>query len=109
MRASAYSPSHFRRHESSFAAGERAHARPAQAQGGRTRARREGTRLGAVGALAFAAALTGALCIGRSNSEDGHLAAESGAGFWLGLVGASTMLVLLLYPMREWMKARRRL
>ena len=62
-----------------------------------------------MGALAFAAALTLSLCIGWSISEDGHLTPESGVDYGLGMVGAITMLVLRLYPMREWTKARRRL
>jgi hypothetical protein len=60
-----------------------------------------------VGALAVAAALAATLFVGWSNSEEGHLTPESGVGYWLGIVGASTMLVLLLYPLRKRMKALR--
>ncbi len=43
------------------------------------------------------------------NREDNGLTPESGVGYWLGIVGASLMLLLLLYPLRKrvkkWLRA----
>jgi len=45
--------------------------------------------------------------IGWRDSEEGHLTPESGLSYWLGIGGASAMLLLLLYPLRKRMKALR--
>jgi len=41
--------------------------------------------------------------------DEGHLTAETGLGYWLGIVGGSLMLVLLLYPLRKRVRRMRRL
>jgi hypothetical protein len=49
----------------------------------------------------FSGLLVTALFIGWRINEEGHLAAESGIGYWLGIVGSLAMLALLLYPLRK--------
>lgn len=49
----------------------------------------------------FACGLVGALVVGWLNREDGSLTPEHGAGYWLGIAGASAMALLLLYPLRK--------
>ena len=39
--------------------------------------------------------------IGWKNKEFSNLTPESGAGYWLGIIGGSLMLILLLYPLRK--------
>lgn len=39
--------------------------------------------------------------IGWENKELSNLTPESGAGYWLGIIGGSLMLILLLYPLRK--------
>lgn len=39
--------------------------------------------------------------VGWKNKELSNLTPESGAGYWLGIVGGSLMLILLLYPLRK--------
>jgi hypothetical protein len=41
------------------------------------------------------------LSIGWLDRDDSGLTPESGLGYWLGIVGASLMLLLLLYPLRK--------
>ena len=110
MRASADSQPDLRRRDPRFAAGKRTRARhAAHARCGRTRDAR-GTEpgrksvLGAVGAIAFAAALTGTLVVGWCTSKEGDLT-EIGVGYWPGIAGASTMLLLVLYPVHKRMNA----
>jgi len=109
MRSSAFSQADFRRRGPSFAARKGGGVTPvAHARADRTRdAARERSFLGTVGVLAFATALTAALLIGWRDSDEGHLTPESGLGYWLGIVGGSAMLLLLLYPLRKRMKALR--
>ena len=57
----------------------------------------------------FAAAVTGALAFGWITREEQHLSPEEGIGYWLGIVGAATMLMLLLYPLRKRFKSLRHL
>jgi hypothetical protein len=45
--------------------------------------------------------ISGVLVAGWLQRNEGHLTPEHGAGYWLGLVGGSAMLVLLLYPLRK--------
>jgi hypothetical protein len=42
-----------------------------------------------------------ALWIGWVNRDDNGLTPVSGTGYWLGIVGSSFMLLLLLYPLRK--------
>ena len=58
--------------------------------------------------FAFGAALVIALLIGWLNRDEGHLTPESGLGYWLGIVGGGSMLLLLIYPLRKRMKLLRR-
>jgi hypothetical protein len=51
--------------------------------------------------LAFSIAIVVALWIGWLNREDSGLTPESGAGYSLGIVGSSLMVLLLLYPLRK--------
>lgn len=39
--------------------------------------------------------------IGWKNKELSNLTPESGTGYWLGIIGGSFMLILLLYPLRK--------
>jgi len=39
--------------------------------------------------------------LGWKNKEYSNLTPESGAGYWLGIIGGTLMLVLLLYPLRK--------
>lgn len=41
--------------------------------------------------------------------KEGHLTAESGLGYYLGIAGVTALLLLLTYPMRKRMKFMRRL
>jgi hypothetical protein len=67
------------------------------------------SRLTNIPPLAFTAAITVGLFIGWSNREEGHLTPATGTGYWLGIAGASAMLVLLLYPLRKRMNSLRHL
>jgi len=51
--------------------------------------------------IAFGIALTVILAVGWMNRNEGHLTPESGLGYWLGIIGGSLMLLLLLYPLRK--------
>ena len=55
--------------------------------------------------LAFGIAIAVVLAYGWSMREEGHLTAEEGAGYYLGIIGGSMMLVLLLYPLRKRLRA----
>ncbi len=52
----------------------------------------------------FLTLLTLIMMAGWQNRDESYIVAESGLGYWLGVVGASMMLLLLLYPLRK--KAR---
>jgi hypothetical protein len=67
----------------------------------------EPNRLGNIPALAFGACVAAALLIGWHRSEEGHLTPESGTGYWLGIAGASAILLLLIYPLRKRIKGLR--
>jgi hypothetical protein len=60
--------------------------------------------LSGVGTLLFAAAVIGALYLGWIKRDEEYISADTGLGYWLGIVGSLMMLVLLLYPVRK--KAR---
>ena len=47
------------------------------------------------------------LFYGWLQSDEGHLTAETGLGYYLGIAGSLLMLVLLLYPLRKRMRALR--
>ncbi|HED17375.1 MAG TPA: pyridine nucleotide-disulfide oxidoreductase [Gammaproteobacteria bacterium] len=49
------------------------------------------------------------LLAGWLNRHSSNLTAETGTGYWLGIIGGVLMLLLLTYPMRKHMKAMRRL
>jgi hypothetical protein len=66
-------------------------------------------RLANIPPLAFTAAIAVTLFIGWCNREEGHLTPATGTGYWLGIAGASAMLVLLLYPLRKRMNSLRHL
>jgi hypothetical protein len=57
-----------------------------------------------VAPLLFGCATAVVLWAGWINREDNGLTPESGVGYWLGIVGSSLMLLLLLYPLRKRMK-----
>ena len=57
--------------------------------------------------LTFTAVILAALYLGWINRDEGHLTAASGLGYWLGIVGGSMMLFMLLYPMRKRVKILR--
>lgn len=57
----------------------------------------------------FAVAVLTALCLGWSYRDEGHLTPESGVGYWLGILGGTIMLLLLLYPLRKRLRLLRRL
>lgn len=49
----------------------------------------------------FGAGVVLALIYGWNHRDDNYLSAESGAGYVLGIVGGSLMLILLLYPLSK--------
>jgi hypothetical protein len=53
------------------------------------------------GAWIMTISVTAAMVYGWQNRAEGHLTAEKGVGYWLGIVGGSLMLLLLLYPLRK--------
>lgn len=57
-----------------------------------------------VAPLMFGSVVVVVLWGGWLNREDNGLTPVSGVGYWLGIVGASLMLLLLLYPLRKRVK-----
>jgi hypothetical protein len=53
------------------------------------------------GLLLFASVIIGVLLLAWMERDEGYLTAESGVGYWLGIVGAIVMLMLLAYPLRK--------
>lgn len=53
------------------------------------------------GTWLFATAIASSLIYGWYISPEQYLSAEEGPGYYLGIVGASMMLALLLYPLRK--------
>ena len=49
----------------------------------------------------IAMAVIAVVIVGWLDSDEGHLTPESGTGYWLGIIGASAMLLLLVYPLRK--------
>jgi hypothetical protein len=64
-------------------------------------------RPGSIFPKLFTAAVLAALWIGWVNRDDNGLTPVTGTGYWLGIVGGSLMLVLLLYPLRKRMPSLR--
>jgi hypothetical protein len=57
--------------------------------------------------LLFGSAVVIVLWAGWLNRDDNGLTPESGVGYWLGIVGGSLMLLLLLYPLRKRVRSLR--
>src|SRR6478672_738500 len=57
-------------------------------------------RLAYILPVAFGTATAAALLFGWHNSEEIELTPGTGVGYWLGIAGASAMLLLLFYPLR---------
>ncbi len=53
------------------------------------------------GPIVFGGCVVSLLFVAWLNRDEGHLTAESGAGYWLGIVGAVIMLMLVAYPFRK--------
>jgi hypothetical protein len=62
---------------------------------------------GSFAAYAFAGLLTGILFAGWHDRDEGYLTPDAGLGYWLGITGASAMLLLLIYPLRKRMSSLR--
>jgi hypothetical protein len=112
MRAPADLPFDVREREPSFARrgaadSRRAPAASSRAARGRRHYAHERSRLAYIAPLAFAVVTAGALLYGWHNSEEGDLTPGSGVGYWLGIAGASAMLLLLFYPLRKRVKGLR--
>ena len=54
-----------------------------------------------LGTLLFSAVVIAALYLGWTNRDEEYISADTGLGYWLGIVGSLMMLVLLLYPLRK--------
>lgn len=57
----------------------------------------------------FGSAIVVVLWVGWLNRDDNGLTPENGVGYWLGIVGGSLMLLLLLYPLRKRVRSLRAL
>jgi hypothetical protein len=53
----------------------------------------------------FAVIFVGVLLAGWLSRNEEYLVPDNGTGYWLGIAGASLMLLLLLYPLRKRMRA----
>jgi len=82
----------------------------AEAAGGRGRKRtavRKPNWKAKFSRLGFMSAMVAILIYGWSLSASNQITAAEGAGYWLGIVGGSAMLLLLIYPLRKrykWMR-----
>ncbi len=54
-----------------------------------------------IGPVVFAVLVCAALAIGWVNRDEGHLTAETGLGYWLGIAGTTLITLLVLYPLRK--------
>ncbi len=63
--------------------------------------------LQSLGAFAFSAIVAVVVVTGWQSRHERYLSPEEGLGYQLGIVGAVTMLILLLYPLRKRLKAWR--
>lgn len=59
--------------------------------------------------LLFTLGVIAALTFGWINRDDELITPEHGLGYWLGIAGASLMLMLLLYPLRKRWRAMARI
>ena len=69
--------------------------------------KRTGGRLENLATLVFATVMVLLIYAGWQNRAESYLTAESGAGYALGIIGASLMLLLLLYPLRKRVRVMR--
>lgn len=53
------------------------------------------------GPMAFATAVIATIFFAFVERDEGHLTAENGIGYWLGIAGAVIMLMLIGYPLRK--------
>src|SRR5262249_32651988 len=53
------------------------------------------------GPALFGIGLVAALTFGWMNQDEEYIVPNNGLGYWLGVAGASMMLLLLLYPLRK--------
>ncbi|WP_338353348.1 hypothetical protein [Thalassolituus oleivorans] len=60
-----------------------------------------------LGTILFTLFVIWAMYRGWSLRDENYLTAASGVGYWLGIVGGSMMLLLLLYPVRKHVSAMR--
>jgi len=60
-----------------------------------------------LGTILFTLFVIWAMYRGWSLRDENYLTAASGVGYWLGIVGGSMMLLLLLYPVRKHVSAIR--
>lgn len=51
--------------------------------------------------VTFAAAVLAGLAVAWIHRDEGHITPELGLGYWLGIAGATMMLLLLAYPLRK--------
>lgn len=54
-----------------------------------------------LGPLVFGAVVTAVIVYAWIDRDEGHLTAETGLGYWLGIAGAVIMLTLIGYPLRK--------
>lgn len=59
--------------------------------------------------LSFAAVIVATLAYGWWTHGEQHLTPKEGTGYWLGILGATLMLLLLLYPLRKRVRSLRHL
>lgn len=62
-----------------------------------------------LGPLAYAVCIVSILGFAWVQRNEGHLTAESGLGYWLGIIGAVLMLMLVGYPLRKRLRSFQRL
>ena len=60
-----------------------------------------------LGPLLFAAAVTSTIAFAFIERDEGHLSADKGLGYWLGIAGAVIMLTLIGYPLRKRLRSLR--
>lgn len=58
-------------------------------------------RVGAIEMPVIGLAITGLLAYTWLQRNEGHISAEDGIGYWLGIAGSVMMLMLLIYPLRK--------
>lgn len=49
----------------------------------------------------FSISVIAVLLFGWSNRNDNYLTAENGTGYWLGIIGGSLMLLVMIYPLSK--------